>query len=42
MCHVFHDLRENESCRNAVEEHMKTFGKLNVLVNNSAVQEICA
>jgi NAD(P)-dependent dehydrogenase (short-subunit alcohol dehydrogenase family) len=36
-----YNLRENESCKKAVDEHMKTFGKLNVLVNNSAMQEIC-
>ncbi|TKA62664.1 hypothetical protein B0A55_10059 [Friedmanniomyces simplex] len=35
------NLREGENCRKAVEEHMQTFGKLNVLVNNSAMQEIC-
>jgi len=35
------DLRESENCRTAVEEHMKAFGKLSVLVNNSAMQEIC-
>lgn len=29
------NLRENENCKKAVDEHMKTFGKLNVLVNNS-------
>ena len=29
------DLRESENCRRAVEEHMKAFGKLSVLVNNS-------
>jgi len=35
------NLRENENCQKAVEGHMKAFGKLNVLVNNSAMQEIC-
>lgn len=35
------DLRESENCRRVVEEHMKAFGKLSVLVNNSAMQEIC-
>lgn len=35
------DLRESENCRRAVEEHMKAFGKLSVLVNNSAMQETC-
>lgn len=35
------DLRESENCRRAVEEHTKAFGKLSVLVNNSAMQETC-
>ena len=35
------DLTSRENCQKSVEEHMKTFGKLNVLVNNSAMQEIC-
>jgi len=35
------DVTEEENCKKAVEEHMKVFGKLNVLVNNSAMQEIC-
>lgn len=30
-----YNLREEENCKKAVEEHVKTFGKLNVLVNNS-------
>ena len=34
------DLRENENCKNAVDEHMKVFGKLNVLVNNSMTPPI--
>lgn len=34
-------LRESENRRRAVEERMKAFGKLSVLVNNSAMQEIC-
>ena len=29
------DLRENGNCKKAVDEHMKVFGKLRVLVNNS-------
>jgi NAD(P)-dependent dehydrogenase (short-subunit alcohol dehydrogenase family) len=29
------DLRKSENCRRAVEEHIKAFGKLSVLVNNS-------
>jgi len=35
------NLREEANCKKAVEEHIKVFGKLNVLVNNSAMQEIC-
>lgn len=30
-----YDLTEEKNCKAAVEEHMKVFGKLNVLVNNS-------
>jgi NAD(P)-dependent dehydrogenase (short-subunit alcohol dehydrogenase family) len=35
------DLTVRENCEKSVEEHMKVFGKLNVLVNNSAMQEVC-
>ncbi|EON61580.1 hypothetical protein W97_00795 [Coniosporium apollinis CBS 100218] len=35
------NLRDNENCKKAVESHMEKFGKLNVLVNNSAMQEAC-
>ncbi|KAF1990788.1 short chain dehydrogenase/ reductase-like protein [Aulographum hederae CBS 113979] len=35
------DLKVNENCKKAVDGHMKAFGKLSVLVNNSAMQEIC-
>lgn len=35
------NLREEDNCKKAVEGHVKAFGKLNVLVNNSAMQEIC-
>ncbi|CAO2649653.1 Nn.00g070380.m01.CDS01 [Neocucurbitaria sp. VM-36] len=35
------DLTKRENCERAVEEHMKAFGKLNVLVNNAAMQEMC-
>lgn len=28
------DLKEHKNCQQAVEQHMKVFGKLNVLVNN--------
>jgi len=34
------NLRERENCQKAVEGHMKAFGKLNVLVNNAAMQEM--
>jgi NAD(P)-dependent dehydrogenase (short-subunit alcohol dehydrogenase family) len=36
------DLTTRENCQKSVEEHMKVFEKLNVLVNNSAMQEVCA
>lgn len=29
------NLREEANCKKAVEEHMKAFGRLNILVNNS-------
>ena len=35
------DITSQENCQKAIDEHMKTFGKLNVLVNNSAMQEMC-
>ncbi|KAK8160587.1 short chain dehydrogenase/ reductase-like protein [Phyllosticta citrichinensis] len=35
------DLKEEANCQKAVESHVKAFGKLSVLVNNSAMQEIC-
>lgn len=35
------DVYKSENCKKAVDEHMKAFGKLRVLVNNSAMQEIC-
>jgi len=35
------NLRERENCERAVEGHLKAFGKLNVLVNNAAMQEMC-
>jgi len=35
------DITKSENCKKAVEEHMKAFGKLSVLVNNAAMQEIC-
>jgi len=35
------DITSEANARKAVDEHVKTFGKLNVLVNNSAMQEIC-
>ncbi|BAE62831.1 unnamed protein product [Aspergillus oryzae RIB40] len=35
------DLSNRETCRQAVEEHMKKFKKLNVLVNNASKQYMC-
>lgn len=35
------NIREEANCKKAVEDHMKAFGKLSVLVNNSAMQEVC-
>lgn len=35
------DVTSEANCKKAVDEHVKVFGKLNVLVNNSAMQEIC-
>ncbi|KIW33449.1 uncharacterized protein PV07_00301 [Cladophialophora immunda] len=35
------DVTSEENCKKVVEAHMKKFGKLSVLVNNSAMQEIC-
>jgi predicted ATP-dependent serine protease len=29
------DITKEENCKKAIEQHMKSFGKLNVLVNNS-------
>lgn len=35
------DLRKYDFCRHAVEEHVKQFGTLNVLVNNASKQYSC-
>lgn len=35
------DVTSEANCKKIVDEHIKTFGKLSVLVNNSAMQEIC-
>ena len=35
------DVTSEANCRKAIDSHMETFGKLSVLVNNSAMQEIC-
>lgn len=35
------NLREEADCKKAVDEHLKAFGKINVLVNNASMQEIC-
>jgi len=34
------DITKDSNCEKAVDEHMKAFGKLSVLVNNAAMQEI--
>ncbi|KAG9570513.1 short chain dehydrogenase/ reductase-like protein, partial [Aureobasidium melanogenum] len=36
-----YDLKEEANCKAAIEEHIKIFGKLNVLVNNASMQESC-
>lgn len=36
-----YDLTEEGSCKAAIDEHMKVFGKLNVLVNNASMQVSC-
>ncbi|KAG9855162.1 short chain dehydrogenase/ reductase-like protein, partial [Aureobasidium melanogenum] len=36
-----YDLKEEANCKAAIEEHIKVFGKLNVLVNNASMQESC-
>lgn len=35
------NIREEANCRKAVDEHVKAFGRIDVLVNNSAMQEVC-
>ena len=35
------DVTSEANCKKAVDEHLRAFGKLSVLVNNSAMQEIC-
>ena len=35
------DITVRENCQKAVHAHMKMFGKMSILVNNSAMQEIC-
>ena len=35
------DVTVEENCKKAIDEHLKNFGKLSVLVNNSAMQEMC-
>ncbi|KAI9924735.1 hypothetical protein ASPWEDRAFT_172300 [Aspergillus wentii DTO 134E9] len=38
-CHLFAgDLSDRNTCRKAVEEHVKKFGRINVLVNNASQQ----
>lgn len=35
------NLRDTANCKKAIDEHMSVHGRLNVLVNNSSMQEIC-
>ncbi|KKY16664.1 putative short chain dehydrogenase reductase family protein [Phaeomoniella chlamydospora] len=35
------DLLDTDNCRKAVDKHMEAFGKLSILIHNSAMQEIC-
>ena len=35
------DITLRENCQKAIDAHMKIFGKLSILVNNSAMQETC-
>jgi NAD(P)-dependent dehydrogenase (short-subunit alcohol dehydrogenase family) len=35
------DVTKEENCQKIVDAHMKEFGKLSVLVNNAAMQEMC-
>ncbi|KAJ5534603.1 Short-chain dehydrogenase/reductase SDR [Penicillium freii] len=36
------DLRDREFCRHAVNEHVKKYGTVNILVNNASKQYLCA
>jgi NAD(P)-dependent dehydrogenase (short-subunit alcohol dehydrogenase family) len=38
---IAYDLTEEANCKAAVEEHIKVFGKLNVLINNASMQVSC-
>ncbi len=35
------DLRKRESCKQVVDEHMKKYGHLEILVNNASMQVAC-
>ncbi|KIW21540.1 hypothetical protein PV08_02120 [Exophiala spinifera] len=35
------DITSEDNCRKAIDAHLSKFGKLSVLVNNAAMQEIC-
>ncbi|KAM0282913.1 hypothetical protein ACHAQH_002723 [Verticillium albo-atrum] len=35
------NLMDNETCRNAVQQHIEKFGKIHVLVNNAGKQVMC-
>ncbi|KAJ5694433.1 hypothetical protein N7536_004845 [Penicillium majusculum] len=36
------DLRDRNQCRRAVDEHVKKYGTINILVNNASKQYLCA
>jgi len=35
------NIREEANCKKAVDAHVKAFGRIDVLINNSAMQEVC-
>ena len=35
------DITDEKNCQKAIESHMSAYGKMNILVNNSAMQEMC-
>jgi NAD(P)-dependent dehydrogenase (short-subunit alcohol dehydrogenase family) len=41
-CHlVAGDLMDNETCKRAVDEHIRQYGELHILVNNASKQIMC-